>query len=190
MEYTIQTKKEIYENDLFTKVRDYLTEVQKLEAQIIETTEGFVLQARERTTWKKYTGMGVALTMKLQSSCDLLIVEFGETKWLDKAAAGAAGLFLFAPLFVTGAIGAYRQSTLPKKILDFIKKYVKEQEYIESQKNDESLVCPRCNKVNSSVGLFCSFCGSKLQEKCTSCGADVEVGARFCNSCGVKLNNE
>ncbi len=47
-------------------------------------------------------------------------------------------------------------------------------------------VCPGCGKPVGSE-KFCSNCGTPLgTPKCTSCGADMAAGARFCGNCGAR----
>lgn len=164
-EYVIQLRKQLHENQLYQNIQQYLENELSLETQMIEAPKGMFLQVREKKKWKKYTGMGVALSVKLSASSDLLVVEFVESKWLDKAAAEAAGLFLFAPLFVTGAIGIYRQSNLHKKILKVINTYV--------ETNEADI--HKCADLDFS-------------RKCSHCGAIVESDSEFCNECGGKIN--
>lgn len=45
--------------------------------------------------------------------------------------------------------------------------------------------CPQCHKPAS--GQFCASCGTALSATCSSCGADVSRGTRFCHQCGNPL---
>jgi class 3 adenylate cyclase/tetratricopeptide (TPR) repeat protein/ribosomal protein L40E len=47
--------------------------------------------------------------------------------------------------------------------------------------------CSKCNNDNPIDAAFCEGCGSKLEAICSSCGAPVNPGARFCKKCGTAL---
>ena len=46
------------------------------------------------------------------------------------------------------------------------------------------MTCPICAHENPQDALFCSNCGSGLEETCAHCGALLPAGARFCPTCG------
>ncbi len=43
--------------------------------------------------------------------------------------------------------------------------------------------CPNCGAENQE-GKFCASCGAGLDVQCSSCGAEVPAGARYCTACG------
>lgn len=190
MEYTIELNEKIDENELYVEIKNFLANSHKLESQIVETKKGLILQAKETRAWKKYSGMNLALTINLTSSDDLLIVEFSETKWLDKAAAGAVGWIAFAPLLVTGAIGAYKQSSLPKKIIKFIEMEIIDKENLEKDSfiKEDITICHKCDSKLPKGSRFCSSCGAKLFKKCKSCDTPLELDAKYCNECGERID--
>src|SRR5262245_3808835 len=47
--------------------------------------------------------------------------------------------------------------------------------------------CPYCDQNNSAEARFCNSCGARLQLACPSCGHINPPGSRFCNGCGAKL---
>lgn len=56
------------------------------------------------------------------------------------------------------------------------------------------MFCPYCKKEIEDDSLFCSFCGSKIEQQeskekqqstCDACGAALEEGAAFCSACGT-----
>src|SRR6266481_10137333 len=51
------------------------------------------------------------------------------------------------------------------------------------------MLCPTCNRDNSSDAAFCEHCGSKLERSCPNCKAPVSSGARFCKKCGVPVES-
>jgi ribosomal protein L40E len=48
--------------------------------------------------------------------------------------------------------------------------------------------CARCGPRPEPDAVYCSSCGSYLDEKCAGCGRVVEeAGAAFCAGCGRQL---
>ena len=50
-------------------------------------------------------------------------------------------------------------------------------------------ICAICGAELSDSDLFCSTCGTKVEQirHCPNCGKEVEGSARFCSGCGSKL---
>jgi len=50
--------------------------------------------------------------------------------------------------------------------------------------------CPKCGK-SIKMGLkFCNYCGINLEEydiNCPKCGKSIKLGRKFCNYCGINL---
>lgn len=49
------------------------------------------------------------------------------------------------------------------------------------------MLCPICNKENTTLRLYCSNCGSRLNTKRHTCGFLNEETDRFCGGCGLQL---
>src|SRR5215510_4356942 len=47
--------------------------------------------------------------------------------------------------------------------------------------------CPRCQADNREEARFCRECGALFGVVCSSCGAKVQTGSKFCDSCGTPL---
>lgn len=47
--------------------------------------------------------------------------------------------------------------------------------------------CPKCHHVNKPSAKFCASCGTKLQRLCSKCGSEVDPEDRFCSDCGAPL---
>jgi len=47
--------------------------------------------------------------------------------------------------------------------------------------------CPSCHAQVRDGAKFCDSCGSKMQAQCASCQAELRPGARFCDSCGTAV---
>lgn len=82
--------------------------------------QGILLEVKKRGDWRKYVGMETALNILFNHSGDTLTVEIGAGQWIDKAGAGAVGMFVFAPIALTAGYGMWEQSKMPDKIFDFI----------------------------------------------------------------------
>ena len=50
--------------------------------------------------------------------------------------------------------------------------------------------CPRCQAENDIGARFCEDCGARLEAACPSCGTPVTPGKKFCRSCGAALTSE
>ena len=50
-------------------------------------------------------------------------------------------------------------------------------------------ICTNCGAELSDRDLFCSVCGTKVEQKrhCPNCGKEVDGSARFCSGCGSKI---
>ena len=71
-------------------------------------------------TWKHFIGMDKAITVKLSEKNDVLEVEIGEGKWIDKGLAMFISIFAFWPLAITSSVGFYQQAKIPEKIFKYI----------------------------------------------------------------------
>jgi class 3 adenylate cyclase/predicted ATPase len=47
--------------------------------------------------------------------------------------------------------------------------------------------CPQCQHENPEDARFCNSCGAKLEAVCPACGHVNPPGSRFCNACGHNL---
>jgi len=96
-------------------------ENQKYNVQIINTVDGKkILQLSQGGFLRNVTGMSSALNVLFDHKEKKLVVEIGAGKWADKAAAGAVGMIVFAPLAITAGIGAWQQAKIPEKIFNYI----------------------------------------------------------------------
>ena len=50
--------------------------------------------------------------------------------------------------------------------------------------------CPRCQQSNPPGSAFCLACGGRLAPACASCGAELPVGSKFRNNCGIPVVTE
>ncbi len=83
-----------------------------------------LLQIAQQAAWRKLTGMSSALNILLEQDGDRLTVEVGPGQWADRAAMGAAGLFVLWPLAVTAAVGAWSQMKLPEQVFTRVEDYL------------------------------------------------------------------
>jgi class 3 adenylate cyclase/tetratricopeptide (TPR) repeat protein len=47
--------------------------------------------------------------------------------------------------------------------------------------------CARCQAQNQVGARFCEDCGARLEQACPSCGQPITAGKKFCRSCGASL---
>ncbi len=50
-----------------------------------------------------------------------------------------------------------------------------------------TVACPSCQAQVREGAKFCDSCGSKMQAQCAGCQAELRPGARFCDSCGTPV---
>ena len=51
--------------------------------------------------------------------------------------------------------------------------------------------CEKCGTKLSPNAKFCKSCGEKVeQEKCETCGKPIQKGAKFCEECGKGVKNK
>jgi hypothetical protein len=105
---------------LISDVRGWLNS-QDFDTQEMKTAaETVLLQIKKRGNWRDFFGMATSLNIMFHQGDDTLTVEIGAGKWVDKAAAGAVGIFLLPPLAITAGIGAWEQTQMPEKIFNYI----------------------------------------------------------------------
>ena len=104
----------------------YLRIVHKLTAEGTAIPEGYFVQAKsEDTGWTKLAGMTKAIQVRvLGSGGKLVTVSVGNDEWSDKIGAGVAGIFIFSPLAITAALGAWGQKRLADNIFSFTKEFI------------------------------------------------------------------
>jgi hypothetical protein len=105
---------------LIADVRAWLRSEEFDSTQINTESQGVLLEIKKRGDWRKYVGMATALNILFEQTGDTLTVEIGAGQWIDKAGAGAVGMFVFAPIAITAGYGAWEQSKMPDKIFEFI----------------------------------------------------------------------
>ncbi len=109
----------VFEN--FLKGMTKWLENQKYNVQIITNPDGKkIMQISQGGFLRNVAGMSSAINVLFDQKETNLVVEIGSGKWADKAAAGAVGMIVFAPLAITAGIGAWQQAKIPEKIFNYI----------------------------------------------------------------------
>ena len=142
-------------------IAQYMIETLKLEAQTLSQGNAAIVQGRESNTVKRYIGMDKAVTAKITHCGDLLTVEVGQGKWMDKAAGAAVAWFVFWPAIVPAMIGAFQQMQLPSKILAYVNEYVIIHRSASAQQSVRR--CRHCSAGMGLADLFCRSCGKKTE---------------------------
>ena len=110
-------------NDVAVNLKRFLMNEENMEVQILKLENGSCfVQARSRGgKLKQVAGLDKVTSVKLTPVGDSsMVVEIGKGKWKDKVWGGALAWFVAWPFAVTTAIGAYRQGTLPRKVIENI----------------------------------------------------------------------
>lgn len=175
-------------------IESFLRDKKNLTTESLKSPEGWLIQAKQIEGWKKFAGMDTAIQVQLMPTGDLLTVNVGSGKWIDKAGAAAIGLVLFAPLAVTAAIGAWGQKKLPEEIFNFIESFIQSGGKsvlitmgASQALKDDQVLCPNCHIANDKGQKFCCSCGTKLVATCPTCQHDVPLGMNFCPECGSSV---
>jgi RNA polymerase subunit RPABC4/transcription elongation factor Spt4 len=177
-------------------VEGYLREKKNLIAEGMKTPEGYLVQGKEESKWKKIAGLDQATQVQIfQSTPDTITVNVGTGKWVDKAASAGVGAVVFAPLMATAAYGAFKQQKLPKEIFDFVENFILTGGRTASVSMGHSLgakeqgkvSCPKCHALNDKGMKFCSSCGTELGTTCPNCKETVDLGTKFCPHCGTNI---
>lgn len=162
----------------------------------MKAPEGYLVQAKEEESWKKFAGMDQATQVQIfQSTLDSITVNVGAGKWMDKAATAGVGAVVFAPLLATAAFGAYKQKKLPGEIFDFIKHFILTGGKTATITMNASVgankagkeACPNCQAMNELGTKFCSSCGTALGKNCPNCGESINNDTAFCPHCGTNV---
>lgn len=97
---------------------------QGFEVQNLDLPGGDITIQARKGGWRNAVGLAVALNVGLRLRGESLVVEIGEGKWADKAAAAAVSMFVLWPLAITAGYGAWQQSKLPQQTFDFVRQYL------------------------------------------------------------------
>lgn len=145
--------------------------------------------------WKKFAGLSKPIQIQLVKADYTVIVKCDFGKLSDKIDAGGVGIFVFAPMAVTSAIGAVTQLKLPQDVLAEIEKFIMPggEDAIVSlggQLKEEEVGCPACGCKNAKGQKFCKECEAKLDMNCPDCGALLARNTKLCPECGSKVSNK
>jgi hypothetical protein len=92
--------------------------------QLLTESQGVLLQIKKRGGWRNFIGMSTSLNIAFNQSDDILIIEIGAGKWIDKAVVSTVSLFLLWPLAVTAGFGAWEQMNMPDKVFAYISSWL------------------------------------------------------------------
>lgn len=187
--------------DVAHALEDFLRTQKRLETEGVAQSEtSYFIQARQTEGWKKFVGMDQAIQVRLSVYGDMLTVDLGAGRWVDKLGAATVGYIVFAPLLVTAVIGAIGQQKLPQEIFDFVQRYTFLGKPLdindfapaspEEGEDAPKLRCGACGEPLPEGAKFCPACGKPAAQKraCPVCGAAPAADtARFCAECGAPL---
>jgi len=93
----------------------------EFKCQKLQTEDGRTLiQIEKSGGWRKFIGMSTALNIIFHQVENIVNIEIGAGRWIDKAAVGTISMFILWPLLVTAGIGAWQQAKMPERIFEHI----------------------------------------------------------------------
>lgn len=105
---------------LISDVKGWL-DAQGFDSQQMNTdNQNLLLQIKKRGGWRDFVGMATSLNIVFHQSGDMLAVEIGAGKWIDKASVGIVSMLVLWPLALTAGFGVWEQMKMPEKIFDYI----------------------------------------------------------------------
>jgi hypothetical protein len=122
--YRLVEGKSIY--GLTNQIYTFLKETKKMDTQVLKLEDGnVIIQSRtEYGNVKQFVGLDKAVTVKINNNKkDMLDVQIGESKWIDKGLTLTASFFTVWPLAVSSGIGIYLQLTLNNELNQVIIDY-------------------------------------------------------------------
>jgi hypothetical protein len=167
---------------------------------------GLTVQARKESTLRTLAGMSSALTVVMTAEGENIAVEVGGAKWVDKAAAGGAGLLLLGPVGLIGAgVGAYQQSQIQSQSWQFIERYIMSNSAYASSAPAGFTAAPtqfgpgmaqpiapvQPHRTPTTpppplnMGATGVAGGAAASANCSQCGQPLRPGAKFCDNCGA-----
>ncbi len=168
------------------------------QAQWFGAGNQMMVQVRKGGDASKILGMQAALTVMLTLHPTGLLVTIGQQRWLDKAALGVAGLWLW-PLLVPAAVGAVRQSSLPGEVLSLLDTLVLQQNPLafpspvptflmpqvqmvyqsppQTPTVIPQMLCPACHQLNNTGATYCQHCGTALDDSATAAQAPTMMAS-------------
>ena len=133
------------------------------QVQEIGSGNDIAVQIKKESTGRAIVGMQQAITVRMQKTGDMTKVSVGQAKWADKAGVEVIGAIAFWPLMIPATYGAYKQYTLPQKVISVVNSYAAAK---GTQSTGPQAVlmaaCPNCGVMNSTNAQVCSACGSSL----------------------------
>ena len=95
------------------------------ESYIVEPPNGKgVIQVRQPEVWRAVLGISSTLNVTLFATEDTLTVDIRFGRWVDRALAGAMGVFLLWALFFTVAYRVWLQARVPDRTFAFIERFI------------------------------------------------------------------
>lgn len=112
-----------------------LLRTQDMQVQCFEMKDGNYLIQGKADDWKWMQLMGGDRAITVKATLvggEIVILEIGEGKWLDKVSGALVGWYLMWPVMLLTAVTTYRQVTLPKIIVKCAQKYLEETKNVEA----------------------------------------------------------
>lgn len=85
---------------------------------------GIVIQIEKVGGRRKVVGMSTAVHIVFHQIENMVNVEIGNGRWLDKAGAGMLSAIILWPLAITAGIGVWQQMKLPERVFGYLAEYI------------------------------------------------------------------
>lgn len=72
-----------------------------------------------------------------------------------------------------------------KLLAEEVARQPKVEKPVKQKDKSDSTVCSSCGAHIAIGAKFCTSCGTPIVARCSQCGAELKAGAKFCTSCGV-----
>lgn len=133
------------------------------QVQEIGSGNDIAVQIKKEGTGRAIVGMQQAITVRMQKTGNMTKVSVGQAKWADKAGVEVIGAMVFWPLMIPATYGAYKQYTLPQKVVNVVNSYAAEKGTGSTAPQSVTMTaCPNCGVMNCTNSQVCSACGSTL----------------------------
>ena len=107
-------------------VESFLRTQDGMEVQGVHGSDGYLVQARQvGGQWRQFVGLDKAIQVRItQPEPQLVVVQAGQGKWIDKLGVGVVGVLWVWPLALVAGFGAVSQVKLARDVLNHVQAFL------------------------------------------------------------------